>query len=288
MSLDLLEKEYQAVSIEMSNPFAKLGEYSLAKFRGFTQYTSTFTQKALAKIDVSHANGLYNNPPEVQTAIKEKQVQYTDLQPIHVYVPAFLKPKTKVLDFAMALRNDVKICESIIKGTPEELATIASGYLGNPARLKDPILITVPTPVGLSLIDIEKAIFAQRKVNAELLTSTGASTTRAFKDAFPRVNDYVQTNEIAVDINNFYKEFIDIVQDFVGRVNAANKELEKLLTKISSSDEYEVNGAVAEYLTKQSYRLALATEYFGATLYNAQIFLKSISDTNITLANALK
>ena len=73
-----LEAEYRAVSIEMSNPFAKLGEFSLSKFRGFTQYTSSFTQKALAKIDVSHANGLYTNSPEVQTAIKQKQVQYTD------------------------------------------------------------------------------------------------------------------------------------------------------------------------------------------------------------------
>ena len=58
-----LETEYRAVSIEMSNPFAKLGEFSLSKFRGFTQYTSSFTQKALAKIDVSHANGLYTNSP---------------------------------------------------------------------------------------------------------------------------------------------------------------------------------------------------------------------------------
>ena len=282
-----LQIEYRNVSVEMSNPFAKLGEFSLSKFRGFTQYTTSFTQKALAKIDVSHANGLYNNSPEVQTAIKQKQVQYTDLQPIHVYVPAFLKPRTKMHDFAMALRNDVKICESIIKGTPEELAVIAEGYLGNPARLQDPILINVSTPVGLSLADIEKAIFAQRKVNAELITSTGTASTRPFKDAYPRVNDYVQTNDIAVDINNFYKEFIEIVQSFLKRVSEANGIVEKLLTKISEEDII-VTGAVADHLTKQAYRLALATEYFGATLYNAQIFLKSITDTNITLANAIK
>ena len=282
-----LETEYRAVSIEMSNPFAKLGEFSLSKFRGFAQYTSSFTQKALAKIDVSHANGLYTNSPEVQTAIKQKQVQYTDLQPIHVYVPAFLKPRTKMLDFAMALRNDVKICESIIKGTPEELATIAAGYLGNPVRLQDPLLITIPTPVGLSLADVEKAIFAQRKINAELITSTGTASTRPFKDAYPRVNDYVQTNDIAVEINDFYKEFIGIVEDFIKRVSEANNTVEKLLTKIST-EELIVTGAVAEYLTKQAYRLALATEYFGATLYNAQIFLKAITDTNITLANAIK
>ena len=257
-----LETEYRAVSIEMSNPFAKLGEFSLSKFRGFTQYTSSFTQKALAKIDVSHANGLYTNSPEVQTAIKQKQVQYTDLQPIHVYVPAFLKPRTKMLDFAMALRNDVKICESIIKGTPEELATIASGYLGSPARLQDPLLITIPTPVGLSLADVEKAIFAQRKINAELITSTGTASTRPFKDAYPRVNDYVQTNVIAVEINDFYKEFIDIVEDFIKRVSEANNTVEKLLTKIST-EELIVTGAVAEHLTKQAFHINLKNSFLS-------------------------
>lgn len=288
MNQDQLEKEYRTVSIEMSNPFAKLGEFSLSKFRSFSQYTSSFSQRALTKIDISHANGLYNNSPEVQTAIREKQIQYTDLLPIHVYVPAFLKPRTKMLDFAMSLRNDIHICECIIKGTPEELATIASGYLGNLSRLQDPVLITIPTPEGLSLADIEKKIFEQRKVNAELITSTGTSSTRSFKEAYARINDYVQTNDIAVEVNNFYKEFIDIVQAFINRVRDANQTVEKLLAKISTSPEYPVSGGVADYLTKQSYRLALATEYFGATLYNAQIFLKAISDTNTILSKSVK
>lgn len=279
---------FEAVSIEMSNPFAKLGEYSQSKFKQFTKTVSDFTTKTLAAIDIKHPNGLYIAAPLVESAVNDNRVIYTDLQPVRVYTPDFLKPKTTMLEYSQALRNDMLLCELFLKGAPEELISVIDGYYGNPKRLQDPILINIPQPDGLSLIELEKGIYANREVNNKLITSTGTSSIRPFASAYARLGDYKHTNVVAKEINYLYKQFVDTIHDFTKRVTEANKKVERLLTKVQSDPNFAMSAAVGDYLSKQIYRLAIITEYFGATLFNAQVYLKAVSDTNVALTNVVK
>lgn len=287
MSDRTLQQEYQVVSIEMSNPFATLGDFSLQKFRKFADFTTQYTQKALAKVDTSHHNGLYTATPEVDKAIQTKKVIYSDWQPINVYVPSFLKPSAKMLEYALSLRNDCEISNRILQSATQELESILLGYLGDSRRLNDPVLIISQTEAGYSLVEIEKALFAQRAINEKLITTTGTQTVRTFKDSYLRVNDYLQTNVIAKDINVHYKFFIDQVQPFMTRVSDVNRLVAKLIEKINQTDGVVISGQVADYITKQIYRLAFAAEYVGSTMYNAQVFLKAISDTNLALQRSI-
>ena len=279
---------FEAVSIEMSNPFAKLGEYSQSKVKQFTQVVSAFTNKTLAAIDIKHPNGLYTAAPLVESAVNDNRVIYTDLQPVRVYTPDFLKPKTTMLEYSHALRNDMLLCGLFLKGAPEELISVIDGYYGNPKRLQDPILINISQPEGMSLVELEKGIYTNRDVNSKLITSTGTNSIRPFSAAFARLGDYKHTNIVAKEINDFYKEYIDSIHDFSKRVSEANKKVERLLTKVQSDPNYAMSAAVGDYLSKQIYRLAIIVEYFGATLFNAQVYLKAISDTNIALTNVVK
>lgn len=284
MSYDNLKAEYNVVSVEMSNPFAKLGDFSLDKFRKFSTFTSEFMQRTLSLIDISHANGLYvSYSPEVGESIRTKKVVYSDLQPVQVFVPDFLKSNTKMLDYALALTNDLKLCSNLTKSAPEELEHIANGYLGNPLRLKDPILINIPSPDGLSLAELDKELNTHRQINEKILTATGSSSIRQFKDAYARIADFTHTNGLAMEINNMYKEHALILVRYMKRVDAANNVVGKLIDKLQNDPNFEVSGAVASHLSKQVYRLAILTEFYGATLYNAQVFLKALSDTNIAL-----
>lgn len=283
-----LTQAYESISVEMSNPFAKLGQYSLSKFKQFSSSVSDFTEQALTKIDTKHPNGLYTAAPLVDQAVENKRVIYTDLQPVRVYTPDFLKPKTTMLEYGLALRNDMLLCGIFLKGAPEELHSIISGYIGNPKRLQDPIFINIPQPEGQSLLELEKAIETNRAVNSKLITSTGTSSIRSFSDAYARLGDYKHTNQVAVEINEMYKSYIDQLQGFIKRVNETNKEVERLLLKVQSDPNFAMSGSVGEYLTKQIYRLATVTEYLGATMYNAQVYLKAVSDTNIALVKVVQ
>lgn len=284
MSYENLQAEFQVVSVELNNPFAKLGEFSLGKFRKFSDLTSDFMKRTLSLLDTNHPNGLYTGyTKEVDDAFRTKKVVYSDLQPVQVFVPDFLKPNTKMLDYAQALRNDLEICKRIVKNAPDELESIVNGYLGNPQRLRDPLLINVQAPAGLSLIELDRAVAEQRKINEKIMTSTGTSSVRTFKDAYARIGDYTHTNQIAIEVNGTYGEQCLGLKAYLKRVEDANQAVDKLLDKINRVEGYEMNGAVASYLTQQVYRLAMLTEFYGATMYNAQVFLKSLQDTNIAL-----
>jgi hypothetical protein len=279
---------FEAISVEMSNPFAKLGEYSQSKFKQFTKTVMDFTARTLAAIDIKHPNGLYIAAPLVESAVNNNRVIYTDLQPVRVYTPDFLKSKTTMLEYSLALRNDMLLCGIFLKGAPEELGSVIDGYYGNPKRLQDPILINIPQPDGTSLSELEKGIVKNREVNSKIITSTGTSSIRPFAAAYARLGDYKHTNILAKEINDFYKEYIDQIHDFSKRVNEANKKVERLLNKVQTDPNFAMSGSVGEYLSKQIYRLAAIVEYFGATLYNAQVYLKAVSDTNVALTNVVK
>lgn len=284
MSYEKLNTEYQVVSVEMSNPFAKLGDFSLNKFRKFSEFTSDFMQRTLSLVDVGHANGLYvSYTAEVGESIRTKKVVYSDLQPVQVFVPDFLKNNTKMLDYALALTNDLKLCGNLIKGAPEELEHIANGYLGNPMRLKDPILINIPAPAGLSIAELDKEMNVHRQINEKIMTSTGTSSIRQFKDAYARIGDFTHTNVLAMEINNMYKEHALVLKRYMKRVEGANNAVAKLVDKLQNDPNFEMSGAVADHISKQVYRIALLTEFYGATLFNAQVFLKALSDTNVAL-----
>ncbi len=279
---------FEAVSIEMSNPFAKLGEYSQSKLRSFTQAVSGFTAKTLASIDVKHPNGLYIAAPLMEAAIKDNRIIYTDVQPVRVYTPDFLKPKTTMLEYGQALRNDLLLCKLFIKGAPDELSAVIDGYYGNPKRLQDPILINIPQPDGMSLLELEKSIETNRAINTKLITANGTSSIRPFAEAYARMGDYKHVNVLAQEINEMYKSYIKEIHDFSKRVAEANKKAERLLTKVQSDPNFAMSSAVGDYLTKQIYRLATIIEYFGAALYNTQVYLKAVSDTNVALTNVVK
>lgn len=283
-----LSQAYETVSIEMSNPFAKLGNYSLDKFKSFAKSASTFTDHVLSKIDTHHPNGLYVGSTDVERGIEKNQVVYTDLQPVHVYTPDFLKPKTTMLQYALALRNDMLLCTLFVKSTPEELTAIIRGYMGNPKRLQDPILICPNQQEGQSLAELSKQIEMNREINEKLITSNGTRSTRQFNEAYSRIGDYQHTNKIAAEINEIYKKQIDGLRSFTKRVDEANKEVARLLEKIQTDPNFAMSSQVGDYLSKQVYRLAMITEYYGAALFNAQVFLKAISDTNIALSKAVK
>lgn len=279
---------YETVSIEMSNPFAKLGNYSLDKFKDFAKSASNFTNHVLSKVDMHHPNGLYVGSTDVERGIEKNQVVYTDLQPVRVYTPDFLKPKTTMLQYALALRNDMLLCQLLTKSAPEELLSIVSGYIGNPKRLQDPILIAPVQQEGQSLIELGKQIELNREINEKLITSTGTRSIRSFSEAYSRIGDYQHTNTVAIEINEIYKKQINGLRAYTKRVEETNKEVARLLEKIQTDPNFAMSSFVGDYLSKQVYRLAMITEYLGACLFNAQIFLKAISDTNIALNKVVK
>lgn len=65
-------------ALEFSNPFAKLGDGSLNRFKNFIDNAVKYTNELLSKIDKTHPNGLFNRNDDIQNKIKEKQIVYSD------------------------------------------------------------------------------------------------------------------------------------------------------------------------------------------------------------------
>lgn len=289
MNYSNLQDEFAQVSLEFANPFSAITANGAKKIRGFLESSTKFIEGKLKNIDTKHPNGLYVGAAEVDQAIRQKTVIYSDLRPVHVFVPPILRTSTKMLDYAQALRNDVLLSEKIVKNTPEEVESVINGYLGNPARLRDPMLINIPTAEGLSILDVTRAIEQNRKVNERLITATGTNSTRGFGEAYARVGDYTHTNEVAQELNDYFKVQIGSLKAFMDRVANTNSAGIKLLQKIESGEkEYEISGQVADHITSMLFRLATIVEYHGATVYNTQVFLKAVSDTNVTLQRVVK
>ena len=55
-----LSQLHAEVSLEFSNPFAKLGDGSLNRFKNFIDNAVKYTNELLSKIDKTHPNGLFN------------------------------------------------------------------------------------------------------------------------------------------------------------------------------------------------------------------------------------
>jgi hypothetical protein len=285
MSTTNLKDEFNTVSLEFSNPFAKLGSVSISRFKSFLASTADYLKSPFDGIDVSHPNGLYVGYREVDDGIKTKKINYVDLTPITVYAPPILKAKVKLLDYALALKGDMSMVETVLLQSASQVQQLLGAYISTPARLQDPSLIAIDSPAPIDKL-ITTFLMA-KKVNEKLTTTSLQPTERPYSDVYARYADYVQVNKIAYEINEMYATNIRLLDGHMARIKDVNQLANDLLTHCEKDDQYAMSGHVAGYLTKTIFELAQLTEFAAATLYNAQVFLKAVSDTNIKLKNAV-
>ncbi|BDH16669.1 MAG: hypothetical protein [Bacteriophage sp.] len=276
-----LEEAYGVVSVEMSNPFPSMSQYSLNKFKQFSTFTSGFVQNIFTKnTDDLPKNLAFKSSGAVERAFQNKEVMFSDIQPVIVYVPSILKPNAYVLDYAHSLNVDMKIAQDSLMSAPEQLVDIIQTYISNPARLQDPMLIYPQVASGLSLLDLNTRIQKQKKENEKLITSTGATTQRQFSKAFRRIGDYTQCMKLANELHQSYLNAVNEMPKFIMRTKEANRKIDELMTCLQNNPAvYKMSGYVAEHLTKQMYYLAAIAEYFAATLYHTQVYVKAMVDT---------
>lgn len=288
MQIDQFEQQYNVVSTELMNPFAKLGSYSLSKVDSFLKASKTHFDGLFNKIDTSHQNGLLARSSLVDQKIARKEVQYTDIQPIRVYVPIYLKPKATMLECALALEEDLDLCTEAVKSTLNELSLIINGYIGAPSRLADSNLIHIETESHLSIQAIRAKLLDRQKENQKIMTSTGSSSFRTFSEAYKRINDHVQTVNIAVKINNHYADLIRGMPALLKEYEEVTQDVQRLNKIIQDSQHNESNSMAVKYIVDVVYQTASIMEFLGATLYNSQIFLKAVTDTIRILENSMK
>ncbi len=275
-----LSQLHAEVSLEFSNPFAKLGDGSLNRFKNFIQSAVTYTNELLAKVDKTHPNGLFNRADDIPTKIKEKQIVYSDWGYLTVFCPSYLKEGQQMLDLAKALESALDTCKLINVSAPLEASAIFNAYLGNPKRLQDPSLVVVreyaPTTHAILLDATEK----HNKVLGKLITASGTKSEREYRKLYGRTNDYYATNDVAAKVNTHYAELTYTIRAYMKQCEDANKSAGDILNYLENNPDVKVAPGVASYLTDTMYRLGLLTAWLSSTLYNSQYFLKSMYDTN--------
>lgn len=275
-----LSQLHAEVSLEFSNPFAKLGDGSLNRFKNFIDNAVKYTNELLSKIDKTHPNGLFNRNDDIQNKIKEKQIVYSDWGYLTVFCPSYLKEGVQMIDLAKALESALDTCKLINQSAPLEAGAIFNAYLGNTKRLHDPALISIreyaPTTHSILIDATEK----HNKVLNKLITSTGSHSEREYRKLYGRTNDYYATNDVAAKINKHYADLTYTIHAYMKQCADANQSAADLLKHLEANPDVKINPAVASYLTDTMYRLGLLTTWLSSTLYNSQYFLKAMTDTN--------
>lgn len=282
--LDIL---YGQVSVELRNPFPVLGAYSKGKFKQLFDMVRRVSEGSFKGIETNHPNGLYRGFTELQQNIEQKKVQYVDILPLTVFVPSFLKPKTYLLPYMVALKDQMLLVSDVVQNAAEELEFVVDGYLGNPSRLMAPDLICTQSAKEYTLSGMQDRNVNIHATMSKYIVAGGTTSTRPFKEVFARVGDWSDANRKAYEINEL---FISIVRQFDAinrKVTEVNKRTAKLVHLIETDPAYAISGSVAEYLGTQIYSYAKLTELVGATLYASQVTLKAMSDTNAAVNRAV-
>lgn len=284
-----LDMSYQNVSVELSNPFPALGQYSLNKLKQFCGVTTAYIQGIFRANEEAFANTLsFRTSTLVDDQLRQKKVIYTDIQPVTVYTPTILKPNVYMLVFVSNLQTDMEFTKKIMSDAPDQMISMIQMYIGNPALLQD--VLTLPRAMGHSLTSTwENDLKAHRARNEKLLTSTGTQSERPFKQVYARVVDFQETVNKTRELHEAYSTQVSKLQSFIQRVDAASSSINELLTLIQTKpDVYKVSSKVGQRLTIQMRLLAELSEFAASTLYNTQLAVKAVSDTIRVLEKAVE
>lgn len=282
-----LDQLHTEVSLEFSNPFAKLGDGSLNRFKAFIQSTVTFTNELLAKVDKTHPNGVYNRADDIPTKVKEKEVVYSDWGYLTTFCPSYLKEGAQMIDLAKSLESALDTCKLIHQSAPLEAGAILNAYLGNPKRLQDPALIAIreygPTTHAILITAMEK----HNKDFTKVITASGSKSEREYRKLYARTNDYYAANDVAAKINRHYADLTYTLHAYMKQCETANQVATDLVKYMESNPEVKLSPAVGAYLTDTMYRLGVLTSWLSSVLYNSQYFLKAMQDTNEKIRSVL-
>lgn len=275
-----LDQLHVDVSMEFRNPFAKIGSNGLTNLKSFIAGATKYTSELLSKVDTTHPNGLYNRADDIPGAIAAKKVVYSDWGYLTVFAPSYMKEGVQMLELGKALEEALDHCVLIDTSAPLEARAIMNGYLGNPKRLQDPMLIDIKEYEKTSIQILEAGIDRVNSKMNKLISSSTTSSTREYRKLYGRTNDFYATNEIAAKINAHYVKLTGRLLDYMREVGEANKAANDLILYLEKHPEVSIGSDVAGYLVNTMHRLAKVTSWYSSVLYNTQYFLKAMSDTN--------
>lgn len=280
MNQSQLDQLHVEVSLEFSNPFAKLNENGLSRFKNFIENARNYTSELFTGVDKTHPNGLFSRAEDVKVKIQEKKIVYSDWGYLTVFCPSYLKEGQQMFTLGKALESALDTCGLIHSSAAAEATAIFNAYLGNLKRLEDPALIAVQSYSATSHNILIDAMTKHNAELAKLISATGSKSEREYRKLYARTNDYYGANDVAFKINTHYQDLTYRLKEYMKQVEHANQSAADLLKVIETRPEIKINPAVAAYLTDTMYRLGTLTAWLSSVLYNSQYYLKSMQDTN--------
>lgn len=278
---------YEMVSMEMSNPFASAGSYTLKKFKEFASSIKNETISFVEKINVNNSPSLFGGieNEEIGKAIIKKKVIYSDMSPLQVYTPTILQSSAKMLDYVNYLNGALDTALNIQKVSAYEVLDVLNVYIGSPGRLGD--IMTTPNTANekVKLTHLEE----HSKIFQKLTKSTNTSTQRPFAAAYSRMEDFKLTCKIGSECSGKRMRLVNNMVTFKELVKEVNDRSDRLLFLISTEPEkYTLGNVAGERLSRLLFTFAKEIEFVGATIYNTDSCIKSLYDTVNLLNRAVR
>lgn len=280
------EQLHTTVSIEMSNPIATITNFTLKKFgefiAGFKKESDTNLRQLAGIGSTDSASSI-----DFVNAIKTKQVSYSDIGPVKVFVPANLAPNAKMLAYSEFIQLSLSRAAGIVLYSGEECLNTLNTYLGNPDKLKDVLTPIKTTEHAHTRVE---QLADLNKMWAKLSNGkTNNPTERPFNQAYARLEDYVQLQNGIETVMVKRALLVAKLPEFNRKVTEIKEVSDRLLYLLSSNPEKYTMGSVAgQRLVELLYVFAKEVEFVGATIYTTDTYLKAVRDTSFKLDRIIK
>lgn len=283
MSKNELDRAYETVSVEMSNPLPIIRDYTIgAMNKLFSIIRKDSTDKITQIGDRLNATNIQNQfGPSMTTSLSNRETRYTDLMAVTVYVPMVLKPKVQMLDYGKHLEQAVAATLEILSIGGEEVKQNMYSMIGNPAKLRD--IIPPTRDMQSPQVQVEKWLAELKKDYGKLASATGTVTERPLKDCYKRSEDYVAVNAICYEMYKSRQKILEALPTFKVRVKEVNQTADKLLQLINNNPDYKMGTVAGQRISQLLYQFAMEIEYVGATCYAIDAYLIAVRDSNIKL-----
>ena len=278
-----MESMYHSVSCELKTPELKIGNFTIGRIKEFVQSAHSHSINAVRNFSSDKGTGT-SSGDIVNYKEKMTDFVFSDLAPVNIYTPGILGRKVFMFDYAKNILERLKLVEQILEISSHEPIQVLDRYIGRPKELQDltpSVTNKNSETINLSLINLSEGA-------EKLIDVNGVRTIRQFREVYPRLVDYYATIDIAKECWDSYRRILSQLDKFKKAVNEVNDKANRLFQNASDNDsKYQMGSVAATKVTQVCYQFAKEAEFVGATLYNADVFLKSIRDTNLVVERVI-
>ena len=269
-----IERQHRTISLEASTPSQALKAVT-DRLPGFVSDVKEFVSDILSGSD--QPGPQLTNTRKIKKALRD--VNYTSLSPITVYVPDGLS--VTYLEYVRVLEQGQDICDGLDENVLEPFNKWISEMLTNPESLRS--LRNIDSLKGLDIHDVDTV----KRDIAQCFSEESAVVERPY-------------NEVVLS-NNEFDTVLSKLNSLVDRQSATNRtalvekveliteNLDTLIARIDDDPEtYQMSGKNMRTLSELAYVMGREIEFYSIYAYQLRDLVLRVNETVEKLEKAIK